>query len=210
MAVVGLAEPGSLWQTHPHLHSHIYTPAPSHPNTPRTHTHTHTTLYRLTVPPNKVGRIESSLTGIDFFIEAATRVNSICNTCWSRILRTTEASTGRAKGGGERRKRSSRSWSPNRIRIRLPDTKRMCDVLLHCNFFPSFPSIFARDADITLPSLSPLSSPTYHPNQVRFKIGDVVWAKMEGFSAWPGQTTLPPDGLKRPILDDTVLAPQHL
>jgi len=32
-----------------------------------------------------------------------------------------------------------------------------------------------------------------------FLIGDPVWAKMKGFSAWPGKVELPPEHLKRPI-----------
>jgi len=30
-------------------------------------------------------------------------------------------------------------------------------------------------------------------------MGDSVWAKMKGFSAWPGVITMPPDYLKRPV-----------
>merc|ERR1712228_143189 len=29
--------------------------------------------------------------------------------------------------------------------------------------------------------------------------GDPVWAKMKGFSAWPGKVELPPEHLKRPV-----------
>jgi len=32
-----------------------------------------------------------------------------------------------------------------------------------------------------------------------FLIGDPVWAKMKGFSAWPGKIEMPPEHLKRPI-----------
>jgi len=32
-----------------------------------------------------------------------------------------------------------------------------------------------------------------------FLIGDPVWAKMKGFSAWPGKVEMPPEHLKRPI-----------
>lgn len=31
-----------------------------------------------------------------------------------------------------------------------------------------------------------------------FRIGDPVWAKMKGFSAWPGKIDMPPDHIKRP------------
>lgn len=33
-----------------------------------------------------------------------------------------------------------------------------------------------------------------------FTIGDPVWAKMKGFSAWPGKIDMPPDHLKRPTM----------
>ena len=29
-----------------------------------------------------------------------------------------------------------------------------------------------------------------------FRVGDPVWGKIKGFSAWPGKVILPPDGLK--------------
>ena len=29
-----------------------------------------------------------------------------------------------------------------------------------------------------------------------FRVGDPVWGKVKGFSAWPGKIVLPPDGLK--------------
>ena len=29
-----------------------------------------------------------------------------------------------------------------------------------------------------------------------FRVGDPVWGKVKGFSAWPGKIILPPDGLK--------------
>jgi len=37
-----------------------------------------------------------------------------------------------------------------------------------------------------------------------FKIGDPVWAKMKGFSAWPGKICFPPDGMKRPVMKKTM------
>jgi len=36
--------------------------------------------------------------------------------------------------------------------------------------------------------------------EYNFKIGDPVWAKMKGFSAWPGKVDMPPDYLKRPTI----------
>jgi len=36
--------------------------------------------------------------------------------------------------------------------------------------------------------------------EYNFKIGDPVWAKMKGFSAWPGKVDMPPDHLKRPTM----------
>jgi len=33
-----------------------------------------------------------------------------------------------------------------------------------------------------------------------FRVGDAVWGKVKGFSAWPGKIVLPPDGLKRPAM----------
>ncbi len=35
---------------------------------------------------------------------------------------------------------------------------------------------------------------------MKFRIGDAVWAKMKGFSAWPGTIVMPPDGMKRPAM----------
>ena len=32
--------------------------------------------------------------------------------------------------------------------------------------------------------------------QNTFRVGDPVWGKVKGFSAWPGKIILPPDGLK--------------
>ena len=32
--------------------------------------------------------------------------------------------------------------------------------------------------------------------QYTFRVGDPVWGKVKGFSAWPGKIILPPDGLK--------------
>ena len=29
-----------------------------------------------------------------------------------------------------------------------------------------------------------------------FRVGDPVWGKLKGFSAWPGKIVLPPDSLK--------------
>merc|ERR1711963_782648 len=39
-----------------------------------------------------------------------------------------------------------------------------------------------------------------HPSSFKytFRIGDPVWAKMKGFSAWPGKVDMPPDHIKRP------------
>jgi len=31
-----------------------------------------------------------------------------------------------------------------------------------------------------------------------FRVGDPVWAKMKGFSPWPGKVCLPPTDCKRP------------
>ena len=36
--------------------------------------------------------------------------------------------------------------------------------------------------------------------KIKFRIGDAVWAKMKGFSAWPGKIVMPPDGMKRPAM----------
>lgn len=36
--------------------------------------------------------------------------------------------------------------------------------------------------------------------EFKYRIGDSVWAKMKGFSAWPGKVQLPPDNLKRPVM----------
>ena len=33
-----------------------------------------------------------------------------------------------------------------------------------------------------------------------FRVGDPVWGKLKGFSAWPGKIVLPPDSLK--VLND--------
>lgn len=33
-----------------------------------------------------------------------------------------------------------------------------------------------------------------------FRVGDAVWAKMKGFSAWPGKIEIPTDGMKRPAM----------
>merc|ERR1719189_639634 len=32
-----------------------------------------------------------------------------------------------------------------------------------------------------------------------FQLGDPVWAKIKGFSAWPGKIEMPPENFKRPI-----------
>ena len=37
--------------------------------------------------------------------------------------------------------------------------------------------------------------------QNTFRVGDPVWGKVKGFSAWPGKIILPPDGLKVKNLD---------
>jgi len=39
---------------------------------------------------------------------------------------------------------------------------------------------------------------------VPFRVGDPVWAKMKGFSAWPGKIAFPPDGMKRPVMKKTM------
>jgi len=36
--------------------------------------------------------------------------------------------------------------------------------------------------------------------EYKFKIGDAVWGKMKGFSAWPGVISMPPDTMKRPAM----------
>jgi len=33
-----------------------------------------------------------------------------------------------------------------------------------------------------------------------FRVGDAVWGKVKGYSAWPGKIELPPDGMKRPAM----------
>jgi 3-hydroxyisobutyrate dehydrogenase len=38
------------------------------------------------------------------------------------------------------------------------------------------------------------------PAERKFRIGDPVWAKMKGFSAWPGKINMPNDGMKRPAM----------
>jgi len=37
-------------------------------------------------------------------------------------------------------------------------------------------------------------------DQLKFRIGDLVWAKMKGFSPWPGVVVLPPPEVKRPAI----------
>jgi len=37
-------------------------------------------------------------------------------------------------------------------------------------------------------------------DQLKFRIGDPVWAKMKGFSPWPGVVVLPPSEVKRPAI----------
>ena len=37
--------------------------------------------------------------------------------------------------------------------------------------------------------------------QYSFRVGDPVWGKVKGFSAWPGKIVLPPDNLKVKIID---------
>ena len=34
----------------------------------------------------------------------------------------------------------------------------------------------------------------------QFRIGDPVWAKMKGFSPWPGKVCMPPPDVKRPAI----------
>ena len=34
----------------------------------------------------------------------------------------------------------------------------------------------------------------------KFRVGDPVWAKMKGFSPWPGKVCLPPAEVKRPAI----------
>ena len=36
--------------------------------------------------------------------------------------------------------------------------------------------------------------------QLKFRIGDPVWAKMKGFSPWPGVVAMPPSDVKRPAI----------
>lgn len=36
--------------------------------------------------------------------------------------------------------------------------------------------------------------------QLKFRIGDPVWAKMKGFSPWPGVVAMPPQDVKRPAI----------
>ena len=49
--------------------------------------------------------------------------------------------------------------------------------------------------------LNPLLHSSFSPLlQQKFRIGDPVWAKMKGFSAWPGKISMPPDGMKRPAM----------
>ena len=36
--------------------------------------------------------------------------------------------------------------------------------------------------------------------QFAFRIGNPVWGKMKGFSAWPGKIDMPPEGMKRPTI----------
>ncbi len=38
------------------------------------------------------------------------------------------------------------------------------------------------------------------PFQQKFRVGDAVWAKMKGFSAWPGKIDIPKEGMKRPAM----------
>jgi len=37
-------------------------------------------------------------------------------------------------------------------------------------------------------------------SQHKFRIGDPVWAKMKGFSPWPGKVCMPPSDIKRPAI----------
>jgi len=46
---------------------------------------------------------------------------------------------------------------------------------------------------------------TMAAKEYSFLIGDPVWAKMKGFSAWPGKIEMPPEHLKRP----TTKKPMH-
>jgi len=41
-------------------------------------------------------------------------------------------------------------------------------------------------------------------DQHKFRIGDPVWAKMKGFSPWPGCVSLPPVDVKRPAIKKTM------
>lgn len=45
-----------------------------------------------------------------------------------------------------------------------------------------------------------LSSPLPLQKETKFRVGDAVWAKMKGFSAWPGKIDLPTTGMKRPVM----------
>ncbi|XP_040566392.1 cytokine-like nuclear factor N-PAC isoform X1 [Lepeophtheirus salmonis] len=45
-----------------------------------------------------------------------------------------------------------------------------------------------------------MNSSNTSSNEYTFRFGDPVWAKMKGFSAWPGKIDMPPDGMKRPAM----------
>jgi len=36
--------------------------------------------------------------------------------------------------------------------------------------------------------------------EYQFRVGDAIWGKVKGYSAWPGKIELPPDGMKRPAM----------
>jgi len=37
-------------------------------------------------------------------------------------------------------------------------------------------------------------------DEYSFRVGDAIWGKVKGYSAWPGKIVLPPDGMKRPAM----------
>ena len=45
-----------------------------------------------------------------------------------------------------------------------------------------------------------ISSTKMAKAEYTFRVGDGVWAKMKGFSAWPGKIEIPTDGMKRPAM----------
>jgi hypothetical protein len=41
--------------------------------------------------------------------------------------------------------------------------------------------------------------------QHKFRVGDPVWAKMKGFSPWPGRVVVPPSEVKRPAIKKVII-----